>query len=157
VTKKSVYIETTVPSVATSRPSRDALTAGRQAATLLFWENERYKYDLYISQFVVNECSLGDKEAALRRLEFIKDIPLLPLSEDIISLAYKYHSLLNISDRAITDCFHLATCVIAGIDYLLSWNCAHLGIHTYAKILKFNDVNNLRTPLLATPEALIYI
>lgn len=56
---KSVYIETTIPSIATSRPSRDTIIAGCQADTLLFWENERFKYDPYISQYVIDECTLG--------------------------------------------------------------------------------------------------
>jgi hypothetical protein len=46
---KSIYVETTIPSFATARPSRDTIIAGRQASTLMFWESERYKYDLYIS------------------------------------------------------------------------------------------------------------
>ena len=31
---KSVYIETTIPSLVTSKPSRDMIVAGRQAATI---------------------------------------------------------------------------------------------------------------------------
>ena len=43
---KSVYIETTVPSLAAGRLSRDMIVAGRQATTILFWETERQKYDM---------------------------------------------------------------------------------------------------------------
>jgi hypothetical protein len=105
----SVYIETTIPSLATSRPSRDMIIAGRQATTLLFWESERHKYDLYVSQYVIDECLLGDADAAERRMSFNK----------------------------------------------LSWNCAHLGIHTYVKIRQYNDEQKLHTPVLLTPEALM--
>jgi hypothetical protein len=152
---KSVYIETTIPSLAVSRPSRDTIIAGRQAATLHFWENERHKYDLYVSQFVIDECSLGDANAAKQRLDFIKNIPLIPHSEQVVKLAYDYYHLLGIPDRAKTDCFHLAACVIAELDNLLSWNCAHLGIYTFAKIKGYNEKRGLFTPLLLTPEALI--
>jgi hypothetical protein len=31
------------------------------------WENERYKYDLYISREVIDEISLGDPIAAQKR------------------------------------------------------------------------------------------
>jgi len=152
---KSIYIETTIPSLAVSRPSRDTIIAGRQAATALFWENERFKYDLYISQYVISECSLGDAEAAARRLNFLKGIPVIPKSEQISALADIYQQLLCIPDRAKIDCFHLATCVAAEMDYLLSWNCAHLGIHTFVKIHGYNEKHGLFTPLLITPEALI--
>jgi hypothetical protein len=71
--KKKVYIETTIPSYATARPSMDIISANRQGLTKLFWEYEREKYKLYISQFVLGECRQGDLEAAKRRLEFIKE------------------------------------------------------------------------------------
>jgi len=151
---KSIYIETTIPSFATARPSRDTIIAGRQASTLLFWENERNKYELYVSQYVIDECSFGDEAAAQRRLDFLRGIPVIPKSEQIVALADIYQRLLNIPDRAKIDCYHLATCVTAEMDYLLSWNCTHLGIHTYIRILEYNDRNSLLTPLLLTPEAL---
>ena len=153
----SVYIETTIPSLATSRPSRDMIIAGRQAVTLLFWESERHKYDLYVSQYVIDECLLGDAEAAGRRMSFLQGIAAIPKSEPISVLAKKYQKLLDIPDRSVIDCFHLAVCVLAEMDYLLSWNCAHLGIHTYVKIRQYNDEHKLHTPVLLTPEALMEI
>ena len=152
---KSVYIETTIPSLATARPSRDTIIAGRQAFTLMFWENERDKYDLYVSQYVIDECALGDASAAERRLEFLQDIPVIPNSDQIAALADTYQRLLVIPDRAKIDCFHLAACVVAEMDYLLSWNCTHLGIHTFVKIREYNEKHGLFTPLLLTPEALM--
>ena len=154
---KSIYIETTIPSLAASWPSRDMIIAGRQAATVLFWETERQKYDLYVSQYVIDECALGDADAAERRLSILRGIPVIPKSEQITDLALKYQKLLRIPDKAIIDCFHLAVCVLAEIDYLLSWNCTHLGIHTYAKILKYNEKEKLFTTMLLTPEALMDI
>ncbi|MDR0486729.1 MAG: hypothetical protein LBG91_00630, partial [Treponema sp.] len=61
--RKSMYIETTIPSYAAAKASRDLIIAHRQAVTRLFWENERQNYDLFTSQFVIDECSRGDGEA----------------------------------------------------------------------------------------------
>ena len=154
---KRVYIETTIPNLAAGRTSRDMIVAGRQAATLLFWETERQNYDLYVSQYVIDECSLGDFDAAGRRLEFLEGIPIIPKSERISELANEYQRLLDLPDRSKIDCFHLAVYVIAEIDYLLSWNCTHLGIQTFVKIQKYNEMQGLFTPLLLTPEALMDI
>ena len=154
---KSLYIETTIPSLATARPSRDTIIVGRQASTLMFWENERDKYDMYVSQYVIDECAFGDARAAARRLEFLRGIPVIPKSEQIAMLADVYQRLLGIPDRAKIDCFHLAVCVVAEMDYLLSWNCVHLGIHTFLKIREHNEKSGLFTPLLLTPEALMEI
>ena len=154
---KSVYIETTIPSLAVGRLSRDMIIAGRQAATVFFWEAERHKYDLYVSQYVIDECSIGDTEAAGRRLDFLRGIPVIPKSERASELAGNYQQLLNIPDKSKIDCFHLAICVVAEIDYLLSWNCKHLGIYTFVKIQKYNEKHGLFTPLLLTPESLMEI
>jgi hypothetical protein len=151
---KSVYLETTIPSLATSRPSRDTIVAGRQAATLNFWESERHKFDLYVSQYVIDECAFGDPDAARRRLDLLSGVPVLPLADEIITLATEYQKLLGIPDKAKLDCFHLATCVVAEMDYLLSWNCVHLGVRTFAIIREFNGKRNLWSPLLITPDAL---
>jgi hypothetical protein len=150
-----MYIETTIPSYATAKASRDLITAHRQAITRLFWENERLKYDLYISQFVIDECSRGDPEAAKRRLSFIKDITLIPENDTVAELAETYFSFLDIPDRAKTDCFHLAICVSAEIQYLLSWNCSHIGMVSYAKIYEYNKRQGLWTPEFSTPEILM--
>ena len=154
---KSAYIETTIPSLAVSKPSRDTIIAGRQAATMLFWESESHKYDFYVSQYVIDECSLGDVAVAAKRLDFLRDIPVIPKSDRILELAGTYQHLLRIPDRAKIDCFHIATCVAAEIDYLLSWNFAHLGIRTFVKIQRYNEKQGLFTPLLLTPEALMNI
>jgi hypothetical protein len=47
-TKKSIYLETTIPSYATAKPSTDIIVAARQLLTNLFWEKERHKYNLLI-------------------------------------------------------------------------------------------------------------
>jgi hypothetical protein len=41
--KKTVYVETTIPSYATAKQSKDILSANRQAITKLFWEYEKDK------------------------------------------------------------------------------------------------------------------
>jgi hypothetical protein len=49
----------------------------------------------------------------------------------------------------------LAVCVVEKIDYLLSWNCTHLGVVSYAKIYNYNESHGLWTPALVTPEVLM--
>ena len=96
-----------------------------------------------------------DADAAKRRLDFIRGIPVLQDSDEIAELAEIYQHLLGVPERAKTDCLHLASCVLFEIDYLLSWNCTHLGIHSYAKMQRHNEQQGLFIPLLLTPEALV--
>jgi hypothetical protein len=52
------------------------------------------------------------------------------------------------------DAYHIATAVIYKLDYVLSWNFAHLGFESYIKLLQYNNVHNFSTPLLINPDIL---
>jgi hypothetical protein len=150
--KKSIYVESTIPSYATARKSTNVVAAGRQYLTQFFWENQRHDYKLWVSQPVVDEISRGNAEAANRRRKFIMDIELLPKPQGLDDLAALYQKLLNIPERARTDCSHLAYCVLGRVDFLLTWNCGHLGQDSQDEIRKSNEKTGLWTPRLVTPE-----
>ena len=57
--KMKVYLETSVLSYLAARPSRDTVTAGRQVITRRWWETERKKYSLVVSEAVEAECERG--------------------------------------------------------------------------------------------------
>ena len=66
--KPKVYIETSVVSYLTARPSRDLIVMAHQQLTSEWWET-RDEYDLYISELVIEEAESGNEEAAKRRLK----------------------------------------------------------------------------------------
>jgi hypothetical protein len=155
---QKIYIDTSIPSYATSRPRLDnPVVTGYKHSTLYFWENLRHNFKLFISSYVLEESKLGDSAAAQRRMDFLDGVSIIPKSAQIEILATKYLELLNIPEKAKMDCFHLAVSVDAKMDCLLSWNLKHFSIRTYTKILKFNEQYGLKTPLLLTPDALIAI
>jgi predicted nucleic acid-binding protein len=124
--KLKVYIETSVISYLTARPSRDLITAAHQQLTTDWWEDRRKDFDLYVSQLVVREASAGDQNAASRRLEIIEPIPLLELNEEALGLA---RSLLEdgpLPTKASEDALHIAIATVHGMDFLLTWNCKHI-------------------------------
>jgi hypothetical protein len=45
-----------------ARPSKDAVTPGRQVLTRKWWDSERSKYELLVSEAVEIECERGDPE-----------------------------------------------------------------------------------------------
>jgi hypothetical protein len=153
--RKSIYVESTIPSYATARPSADLIAAAHQVLTRIFWEEHRSQYDLYVSEYVIEECSRGDSEAAQKRLDYVVGIPVYPKTAEIEALATVYQKLLDVPNRAKTDCNHLAVCVIQLIDYLLTWNCGHLGPVSQVKIRDYNDKHGLWTPALVTPESFV--
>ena len=151
--KTTIYIETTIPSYLTAKPSRDILQLARQSITQKWWETKRQDYDLVTSDFTVTECRRGDPVAAQRRIECISGIPLLELTEDMFLLSNIYMKFLLIPENSKDDTLHLAACVIKQVDYLLTWNCKHLGPVTMQMVQKYNDKHGLFVPILATPEA----
>ena len=69
-----VYIETTIVSYLTARPSRDLILAAHQQITIEWWENRRADFDLYTSQFVIQESSAGEAAMAQKRLDALDGI-----------------------------------------------------------------------------------
>jgi len=55
-----VYVETSVVSYLTAKPSRDVVAAGHQQISLDWWEHRRKDFDLVASLLVLNESRLGD-------------------------------------------------------------------------------------------------
>jgi hypothetical protein len=66
-----IYVETSVISYLTSRLSRDLIVAGHQQITQEWWANQRDKFELFVSQTVLEEIAGGDQEAAQQRLSVI--------------------------------------------------------------------------------------
>ena len=65
---KSVYIETTVVSYYTARPSRDLVVAAREEASRQVWPLLESEYDSFVSALVREEAGRGDVEQASLRL-----------------------------------------------------------------------------------------
>ncbi len=71
--KPKVYIETSIIGYLTSPLSRDLRTAGKQQYTSEWWDNKRSNYEIFISDVVITEISMGNKESATKRLMAVKD------------------------------------------------------------------------------------
>lgn len=83
---QTVYIETTVLSYLTSRPSRDLLVAAHQQVTVDWWENWLPLFEPFISPLVIEEVSRGDEIAARLRLEKIAGLSVLKITEGYADL-----------------------------------------------------------------------
>lgn len=124
--KPTVYVETSVISYLTSRPSRDLFAASRQARTIEWWERHAPAYALYISDAVIDEVSVGDEDAAKLRLERIAGIPVLGVTEKAILFAGHLSRNSGIPPKATIDALHVAIAALNGMEHLLTWNCKHL-------------------------------
>ena len=154
--KPKVYIETSVISYYTARPSRDLVIAGHQQITQEWWLRQLPKMEAHISEIVVEEISQGDQDAAQLRLGVVRDFPSLVITSEAIALAQTYYEALNLPDKARLDALHLALGVQHGMDYLLSWNFIHIvGARPRSIIQAVNYYKGIDTPIICTPEELL--
>jgi predicted nucleic acid-binding protein len=154
--KPRLYIETSVISYYTARPSRDLIVAGHQQITQQWWVRQLSWYDPYISEVVREEISRGDAAAVESRLQAVQGFADLAITPDVTKLARKYYSALDLPDKARLDAIHLALAVQHGMDYLVSWNFAHIvGARPRGIIQGINNRLKMETPVICTPEELI--
>ena len=156
--KPTIYIETSVISYLTSRPSRDLITAAHQQITHEWWDKGLPLCEAYISPIVIEEISQGDPEAAQLRIEKVSSFSLLEVIPEVQELATVYFSQLGIPEKAIADTFHLALATCHGIDFLTSWNCKHI-VNGRVKMIvqEINAKQSLHTPVICTPEELMEV
>jgi predicted nucleic acid-binding protein len=154
--KPNVYIETSVISYYTARPSRDLIVAGHQQITQEWWNRQLPRVHPHISAVVLEEISQRDEEAAQSRLKVVEGFPSLAITPDVVELAEVYFDALSLPDKARLDALHLALGVHHGMEYLLSWNFTHIaGARPRAVIETVNYRMGIVTPVICTPEELL--
>ena len=106
---QSVYVETSVISHAAARLSRVPRIAVLQHEARQWWAECRPNYRVVASQFVVDEASMGDPDAAARRLDMLAKLDVLPNSEAVFELAEMLVTRRLIPVEAKLDAFHVAS------------------------------------------------
>lgn len=153
--KPRVYIETSVISYLTARPSNDFRAMSNQNVTLEWWELERPKFELVISEFVIAEASLGHPEAAQRRLAALAGLVELQATQAVKSLGRELVMRNALPAVAEIDALHVAIAAVNGIEYLLTWNCTHIAnAHTRPKIEATCRALGYEPPIICTPQEL---
>ncbi len=89
-------------------------------------------------------------------MHILSAVPLLEITDDVLWLASALLQSGVIPAKAAGDASHIAVCAVHGIDYLMTWNCAHIAnasiIKTVRKIL---EEQGFSCPIICTPEELL--
>lgn len=154
--KRKLYIETTVVSYLTARPSRDLLVAGHQEATRELWPSLTTAYDTYVSALVFEEAARGDAEQAAKRLAAIKPFRMLDIDKDARMLAKQIVAGKGIPSEYPEDALHIAVAAINGIAVVVTWNFAHLS-NPFTRMMVRQIVENQGyiCPEICSPEELL--
>ena len=154
----SVYLETSVIGYLASRPGADIIFAANQLMTLEWWNDHRSRFELFVSQPVVDECSAGDPTAAQERLVFLQGIPVLAVNAATRNLAQELVRHVGLPAKATVDAVHIATAALNRIDYLLTWNCKHIANPAFRhKIEDVLDDAGLCSPVICTPQEMLNV
>ncbi len=153
--REKIYLETSVISFLTARPSRDLLGLAKQELTRQWWGENSTAYDFYISDPVLEEIRKGDKVAALHRMELVADLPVLDINDEVVALSHLLLSAKILPAKAALDILHVAIAAAHGMSYLATWNCRHLNNAALKRQIQreiaaagYNEV------IIATPEEL---
>lgn len=126
--------------------------AANQQVTREWWVNRRGAFELFISQTVIMEASAGDRDAAQRRLEFLKPFPQLAITEEVEALAAKLIEDVPLPLKAQADALHIAVSAVNNMNYLLTWNCTHIANATLrSRIEAVCRAAGYEPPVVCTP------
>ncbi len=127
----------------------------RRSKTREWWNAERRLFELWGSRFVETELQTGIYRYQTECVRMSRSLRKCPLTGNVKRL---WSSLLEaklIPDNKPIDAWHLALAVCHEMDYLLTWNYAHLANATaQLRLDRLCRERQLRAPLLVSPESI---
>jgi len=144
-----------VISYLSARGSRDIVVAAHQELTREWWDQRRQDYHLVVSEVVLREAAGGDPQAAERRSTLLAGIDVLEVGQAALDLAEEFVRRGVVPAGEAEDALHIAVAVTHGVDYLLTWNCAHIANATMRRAIDDICIEQGYEPtVLCTPEEL---
>lgn len=151
-----VYVETSVISYLCAPTSRDLVVAANQEVTREWWERERKQYEVYVSVFVIEEIGAGDADAARRRLAAVQNIPILAVNDTALAVSVDLMKTLRLPVHLADDIAHIAVAAAHGMDFLITWNCAHIANPRWQSPIRERILAaGLSAPTICTPQTLL--
>lgn len=152
---ESVYIDTSVVSYLTARPAQDMVTAVRQIETIEWWTTQSPHFELFSSDVAIEEAKQGHPEAAQRRIEVLRELTILTVTLDASDLADALIERRAVPAEAEDDARHIAVATVNNINYILTWNFAHIAnTVTMPLITDVCAQQGYNSPIITTPNQL---
>lgn len=94
--------------------------------------------------------------AARERIRIVQGFALLDITPEAGILASAILASGIIPRKAATDAAHIAIAAVHEVDFLLTWNCAHIANALVGKaIVNVCRQHGWEPPLICTPEELL--
>lgn len=152
--KPTVYLDTNVIS-SYWYEGTEILSQGRRIATREWWETERQFFTLWVSDVTEDELEAGKYPRQVETLAMARRLRYLPMLEEVYELAEQLVAENVVPTSKPGDALQMAVATVHGIDYLLTWNYAHLANPLAQQQLeRCCREAKLRCPFLVSPETI---
>lgn len=120
-----MYLETSFVSACVTDRT-DAASLYRREVSREWWASQSARHDLFLSAEVLAELSAPGYASSRAALEWVRDVAVLALDDDIRGLARIFVREKVMPGPLAGDAIHLAAACLHEMEYLLSWNVRHL-------------------------------
>lgn len=148
--KAVVYLDTTVPSAYFDDRAPD-----RMRMTQTFWRNADSRFSMVLSEIVLAEIeATRNEKLRANMLQLVADIERIEVDQEAQILAQEYVDKKVFPERYFSDGIHVAVAVVHRIEYLISWNFAHLvKVNTRREVNLINALKGYGSiEIVAPPE-----
>ncbi len=154
--KETVYVETSIFGYLAARSTTNLILAANMKITQDWWDTRRSAFTIYASELVEDEAARGDNAIANLRLDLLKSIMYLDITQEATELAQEFLQRSNLPSKAANDSLHIALATVYGLDYLLTWNCKHMAnAQIQKKLSQISFELGYELPVICTPYELI--
>jgi hypothetical protein len=152
--KPTVYLDTTILSSYWYEGS-DILALSRRITTREWWDSERSHFSIWVSSVTEDELEAGTYPHQTDALDMAQGLRFLPMIVEAKEFAAQLIHKHVVPNSKPGDALQMAIAAVHRIDYLLTWNYAHL-----ANPIAQNQLETAchkadwRSPLLVSPETI---
>jgi hypothetical protein len=154
LTRPTIYIDSNIFSVL-HYTGGDLIVLSQQVVTREWWQHESVHFDVFASSVTEGELKQGRYTAQAAAVAEVRRVKYLPFSRKVRECAADFVTRRIVPSEKPVDAIQLAFATVYAIDYLLTWNHAHLAnVNVQARLKKLNLSLEMRVPLVVTPHSI---
>jgi hypothetical protein len=152
--KPSIYLDANVISTLHYQGGA-VLGRARRAVIADWWALESRQYELWASRVLIDELIDGKYSGQDKAVAAAKRLNFLPLTGLVKQCAKLLIDEEFVPPAKFADAYHLAFCIAHRVDYLMTWNYAHLANPELQKRLEeMCERHAWRSPIIVSPESI---